>query len=1310
MKIKLLSAAFLLCALLGNSVSAQKSDIRFRHLTINDGLSQSAVNCIMQDAAGFMWIGTQDGLNRYDGYRFKVFKKDRTDSATLNSNYVWALYEDEDRILWVGTEGGLHRYDPSTETFTRYVHDLRDPNSLNHDIVWSIRGAANGKLWVGTPLGLDRFDPRTGQFEHINAGPSNVGIRSLFKDSRENLWIGTQGDGLWRYHAVKKEFTAFRYDSLNPISISSDVVWSITEDREQNLWVGTNDGVNRVRVYDENCFFDRFYADASNPSGLGNNTVVSVYTDQHGTIWTGSFSGGLNKIHLVVDGEPEFQRFVHNDNLPYSLQNDLVQTICEDHSGNIWVGHHNGLDRFDPAKQAFTHHTMLGGQENGLPDKNVWCFAEGEGILWIGTRFGLTRKDLSSGEYRHFTRETHNVNRLNDRSLLSMHIGPEGALYTGWVDGVYKVSFDASGAPVWEPIIYRDSIGGLADNRVYELAEDSHGNLWIGTREGLARYHFSSGDYRFFEHDRKDPTSIGSSVIREVHEDHQGRIWIGTDGGGLNLLHSEMVNGEEKCTFTHYRNDPNDETTIPSDEVMGIVEDDRGMLYLGTYGGGLCRFDPNTGIGKTFTEKDGLSNDVIYGLILDDDNYLWLSTNFGLSRFNLMGETFRNFTEADGLQSNEFNIEAYYRNADGRMYFGGINGYNAFYAEEIRANEKPPRMVITDIKLSNRSIPIGPGMLLERHVSLTDTLTLRYNQNNLTIDFAALHYTNPGKNQYRYIMEGWDEDWNYVGNRQSAYYNYLEPGEYVFRVEGTNSDGLWAEEAAVIEVHITPPFWQTWWFRIVFILFAIAIALGILRYRISIIKAQKRKLEVLVANRTREVEMQKEQIEAQKESIEVEKEKAENLLLNILPAETVEELKANGKATARNYRRATVLFTDFKSFTSISEHLKPNELVNELDRHFVEFDRIIDKWGIEKIKTIGDAYMAAGGVPIRNKSNPIDAVLAALEINRYVLAEAKEKEAKGAYGWPLRIGVHTGEIIAGVIGTKRFAYDIWGDAVNVANRMETSGEPGKVNVSGATFEIVSPLFDCTYRGKVAAKNKGEVDMFFVDGIKPELSVDSKGEEPNAQFWNYVNLLLYSTVNYRHAERHALKLLETKLPDNLHYHGIHHTKDVCRAAEMYGHYESISGEELYLLKTAALYHDAGFINQYSQNEPLGVELSREALPNFGYTDEQIEQVSKLILATAVPHNPTSHLEEIMCDADLDYLGRKDFWTISETLKQELRERDIVKSDRQWDEIQVKFFKMHRFFTKTAIRMRKGTKLKHLEEIKLRLEKGGYPDGS
>jgi class 3 adenylate cyclase len=427
-----------------------------------------------------------------------------------------------------------------------------------------------------------------------------------------------------------------------------------------------------------------------------------------------------------------------------------------------------------------------------------------------------------------------------------------------------------------------------------------------------------------------------------------------------------------------------------------------------------------------------------------------------------------------------------------------------------------------------------------------------------------------------------------------------------------------------------------------------------------------------------------------------------------MPESTAEELKSKGRASARAYKTVSVLFTDFVGFTKIAEGLSPMELVNKLDVYFRKFDEIIVRNNLEKIKTIGDAYMCAGGVPVRNNTNPIDAVLAALQIQDYMNKLKHEALANETEYWELRLGINTGEVTAGVIGSERLAYDIWGATVNHAQRMENMGEVGKVTISGSTFKLVEPYFECTYRGKVKTKSKGLIEMFTVERIKPELSENGEGLVPNDRFQQIVNLHLYSSINYYKAERHIIKVLEKGLSPALHYHSIEHTKDVVRAVERFALLEGVTDEGLFLLKSAATYHDAGFVEQYEKNEPIGARMADEILPKYGYSEQHIQRIKELIFVTQIPHQPKDKLEEIICDADLDYLGRDDFHEIADRLRLELREHGKINSDRQWDEMQVSFLTMHKYFTPTAIASRQAKKMQNLAEIKERLLRDEYKD--
>lgn len=513
-----------------------------------------------------------------------------------------------------------------------------------------------------------------------------------------------------------------------------------------------------------------------------------------------------------------------------------------------------------------------------------------------------------------------------------------------------------------------------------------------------------------------------------------------------------------------------------------------------------------------------------------------------------------------------------------------------------------------------------------------------------------------------------------------------------------------------------------WWFWVIFSVVLILTVIIFIIKRIDISRRKQVLLEMKIAERTREIRIQnikiekqrrlleekKRKLEEQQELLQIEKDKTENILKNVIPSAMVDELMLTGKVLARSYKMVSVIFTDFVGFTKIAERMSPTELVEKLDVYFRKFDEIIVKNKLEKIKTIGDAYMCAGGTPVENNTNAVDTCVAALQIQEFMRIHKNEGQINNTDYWELRLGVNTGEVTAGVIGSERLAFDVWGATVNHAQRMEMLGEPGKVTITGSTFAHIEPFFECVYKGQALSKSKGALEMYTVERIKPLLSVDGLGLVPNALFHQLFNLYHTSPINYYAAEKEIIQLLENQLSKKLYYHSVNHTLDVLKATERIALKEGVYDESLLLLKAAALLHDAGFIEQYDKNESIGERFAVEILPKHGFNEQHIEQVQQLIRVTSFPHQPINLLEEIICDADLDYLGRDDFHEIADNLRLELRRFEKINSDRKWDEMQVDFLKKHRYFTKTAIESRLTKKMRNTEEINLKLANSEYLD--
>lgn len=1265
------SIIFLLIVFTVNTITAQQSRIKFDHLSLKDGLSQSDVLTITQSKNGLLWFGTQDGLNSYNGFEFNVYAHDLTDSTSISNSYVKAILEENDSIMWLGTQNGLNIFNYSTQTFNNVFNQGEfKKKQIN---VWALLKGENNTLWVGADDALYRIDKKTKKIEEINLRLSTLSrhlhVRKLLL-IEQNLLIATEGNGLIVYDT--KSLQSRQYYQENSL-LKSNVVWDLHEDSENQIAVATNKGINFLDIKKKKISFIKVLDNV-----IGNNVIKTFFEDKAGLIWIGTESNGLYKLNSLTN----IDHYTYDANRNTSLKSNHINSIYEDTFGIIWIGTKAGINKFDKLKQYFKHHQHWPNKKNTINSNMVWSiFQDKNDNLWVGTDKGLNIFNRVTGKLSFYNPNFSFTKEAKNSGVYSFFTDHNNTTYVGTDGGVFYFK---------ENKLHHidDHENHLNEKRAYSIVEDDSHQLWFATKEGLV----------MLAKDRKTLTSYTSDdglpveTIRFLYKDKKGTIWLGTKGGGF----CKLIQNNGNVTFKTFQNQTENLNSLSNNNVLSIYEDDKGFLWVGTFGGGLNRFNPVSEEFIRYTEKEGLSNNVVYGILQDNKNHLWLSTNKGISSFDMTSGDVVHYDVSDGLQSNEFNIGAFFKNKFGKMFFGGINGFNAFYPEDISIDTTKAKPLITQFYLFNKPVKIGSKSILTKNISELDQIVLKYQQNVISFEFAALHFSHPLRNGHKYMLENFDEDWVEIGNNRRANYTNLDAGEYIFKVKVSNSDDIWnEEEIAKIKVIVEPPIWGTWWFRILVVFIFITIIYVYYITRIDRVKAQKELLEVQVRERTQEVINQK-------ELLQLEKDKTEELLLNVLPAETAEELKVKGKATARQYRMTSIMFTDFKSFTKIAEKIKPEELVTELDNYFKNFDEIIQKYDIEKIKTIGDAYMCAGGIPIRNKSNPIDIVLAGLEIQRFMHTYNKEKEENGKKGWGLRIGIHTGSVIAGVVGIKRFAYDIWGDSVNIASRIEASGNIDKVNISGSTYELVKEFFTCEYRGEVRAKNKGHIDMYYVHSIKPELSIDGKGIVPNALFLKYVDLHIYSEINYRKAEQYIVERLREELPDNLHYHDLRHTTDVCAAVERLALMEGIEGDDIFLLKTAALYHDAGFVEQYSNNEDIGAALAKEVLPKFGYNDDQITMIGKLIKATKVPQKPANHLEQIICDADLDYLGGDEFYVIADKLKRELIERKIVQSDKEWDELQVKFLEDHVYFTKTAIALRRVNKIARLEEIKIRLK--------
>ncbi len=803
------SCSAVLTSALPRDLHAQSAPLRFRRLSAADGLSQQTVNAIAQDRRGFLWFGTEDGLNRFDGYSFSVFRSTTDKSSGLRNNIITRLLCTKDGRIWSGTiDGGVSVYDPEKELYNSYRNSPGVPSTLRTN----------------------------------NAA-------ALFQDSRDRLWVGVWNGGLSRLDtaAGASHFTHYLHNPRDQSSLSDDRVSSVLEDRQGNLWVGTWNGLNRM---DRDGRFTRFVHSNADPRSLGGNMVWSLTLDSTGCIWVGTWDGGVSRF------DPASNTFHVYQNLPSrsnSLSSNRIRCAYTDLRGIVWIGTYDtGLDRYDPASDGFVHHRNNPADPSSLPDDEVQSlFQDASGTFWVGTASGVA----TTNPYRHkFSLLTlpEDVPRSSFNQLRSVCIDRGTALWCGTRGGGLMKVIPASNTFIRYRHSSRDQ-QSLSHDFVSVLHELRSGALLVGTQGGgLNRMDRATGRFTRFMHDPNISASISSNSVASIVEASDGTVWIGTEGGGLDRMHPTSG------TFTHLRNIAGDTTSLSGNYVWALIEDKNRNVWVGTWGAGLSVLDPKTqrfvryrhvdgdssslasgtvlcmardrrdrmwigttdGVSMfddtanrfiTYGDRHGLGGRAVMGIAVDRRNAVWVATNRGVSRFDEASRSFRTYTLSDGLQGTEFAKGVGAVDARGRIYFGGDGGLNMFDPDSLKDNPFPPPVQITGIKVMEQ--PYSLAAASGRGIVLND------DQNFISFEYAALSFAAPERNMYSYKLEGVDAEWVEAGPRRYASYSRLAPGSYVFRVRGSNNDGVWNLEGASLAFTIVPPFWMTWWFR-AFVIFA----------------------------------------------------------------------------------------------------------------------------------------------------------------------------------------------------------------------------------------------------------------------------------------------------------------------------------------------------------------------------------------------------------------------------------------------------------------------------------------------------------
>ena len=877
----------------------QNQQLSFERIGTKEGLSDLSPLCIMQDSHGFIWVGTENGLNRYDGHQFMVFFNDAKDSGSISNNYIKNLLEDPQGNIWIATHGGgLNKFDRKKGRFKHYIHDPQNPNSLSDNTVNKIILDNEGKYWIATSNGVNLFDPEANSFKrfyHDHKDPHSLSennVTTAFADSRGNLWFGTLNGGLNRYEPKKNIFTTYKSDSKFQGAISGNSITAIFEDSGHRLWIGTaREGLNQFDY--ETALFSRF-KNTPGTNSLSNNNIQSLNEDGDGNIWIGTENGGVN----LYDSKSNHFRILVNDEVDdSSLTTNSADVITRDNDGNMWIGLFSGGVCLNKKNSTLFNHFRHNSMPESLSNDFVLSILEDRNEnLWIGTDGGgLNRVDQKTGKsilFKHLPTR----NSIAGDYIIALAEDSRNDIWIGtWGDGLSK--FDCKTNKFSHFRFSEKNQNGLTSNNIYNITISRSGKILIGTHGGgLNIYDEQLQRFTHFRNVKDDPKSLSSDQISDILEDKSGNLWIGTFDGGIDLFEPNTK------SFIRFNNE---NKSLISNSIHQFLESRSGIIYVCTLSGGLNYFDSSKRLFLPVKSKNAFPSQCIYAALEDKRGNIWASTNKGISCYDPESKLIKSYSVEDGLQGDIFKPHSAYISKSGILYFGGINGYNSFLPDRILKKPYNPSIVLTDFQIFNKSVPIAKNSSdrspLKQDISETKSLTLSYRFSVITFEFASLDFASPENEVYAYKLQGFDDEWNVVGSKTSATYTNLDPGEYLFKVKSQNRSGEWSREIHTLDLIITPPFWLTWWFKMVAFLSITVLLYGLYKYRVNSINAKRMKLEMMVNERTARIAQQSEELKVL--NTELKKQSEE------LNEQKIMEQKARQDAEQANYAKSTFLAT-----------------------------------------------------------------------------------------------------------------------------------------------------------------------------------------------------------------------------------------------------------------------------------------------------------------------------------------------------------------------------------------------------------------
>ncbi len=1023
---------------------AQDDELKVRNYGIEDGLSQRDIFKIQQDKTGFLWVSTRNGIDRFDGHEFIHWYSGEERNYVPASSY-FDLILGPNNNLWGSRGNILVKLEPSNNRKDTILAYAPEQNIRLGNLC--IDGL--GKVWT------TRFN---------------------LTDSTHSLIRISQDNSIEEITALTAKYTKL------PLTRSLGLVYVATNDNE--IWVYNLDG-KQVKQYEF-------------PTPTGNSAysrIIELQTDSNGDVWALLDHGQL--YYLPADANTFIRHPISDITDDHFHTSALL--VCP--NKDIWMGglvsvHHDNendapCSSIQPGASLIHYNSITGRiEDHSYFLKQVLPYAEaprqiyldGSGVIWISTPFGLIHM-VENDLFERYMSEGNDCCKDGVCSMRGMTEDNQGNIYFTYYNSIHVLNprngslFPLFSKQIANPFTLLFDKGHLwtgngikinigtskVDTIIPDLncaegmiMKDSEGLYWLGCDNRLVIYNPENGSYNEFE-DQSGTIKDGNfgNITFLTQGKNNKTIWVATREKGIFKIN------KSDGIINHF--DSSTDPKLPHNRILAL-EENNGKLWIGS-AAGLGVLDLSTDSIIVYKRSNGLPNNFINGLLTEGDSAIWVSTDNGLSRLDIPSNTFANFFKSDGLTKNEFNRMSFYKSKEGRMYFGGIDGVNAFFPSA-RYGERQNKMK-SPLVLSKFVLFDGEHDHIKSNFTAGEPIVINPHDEAFTFFFSLADYTEPDVHLYCHMLEGRDKTWTDPSPLNFIRYVNMKPGKYKLRIKASRGGNDWVNSELVIPVVINEAFYNTGWFRIVAVGLAVLLIYGFMQYRFYIVKKHEQELETLVQERTRELES--------------EKAKSDELLLNILPAETAEELKQYGAAKARRFNDVTVMFTDFKGFSFIAKGMEPEALVAEIDHCFRGFDEIMEEFDLEKIKTIGDAYLCCAGLNDEDKTETaVRVIKAGLKIQSFLSELANERKGQSRPSFEARIGIHSGPVVSGIVGSKKFAYDIWGETVNISERLQANGEVGKINISKSTFKLVKEHFNCIHRGKIPAKHQGDVDMYFVD--------------------------------------------------------------------------------------------------------------------------------------------------------------------------------------------------------------------------------------